>query len=347
MRSLSPDRGEDMEVAGRDVVVVAASAGGVEPLRALLSELPPDLPAAVLVVLHVPPQGSSVLASILDRAGPLKAAPAEDREAMRPGRVYVARPDYHLLLNEGQVRLSRGPRHNGHRPAADPLFMSAALDAGARTAAVVLSGTLDDGAKGCEAIDRHGGAVAVQDLSECAFPGMPGAAMTAVPAARALPVRELAGWILKQSRTPVSTEVQVRDNEMEREIEQFLRESPALGDPEGELIAFSCPECSGPIYEQRSTTTSRYVCRVGHAWSRDSMMSAQSDAVERALWVAIQRLEERLRVLERMRRSAEERGQHLSLRYFADEEERTSEALNTIRMLQSRIGGNGDTLLTD
>ncbi|MEV0827086.1 chemotaxis protein CheB [Nonomuraea rubra] len=336
-----------MEPAGRDVVVVAASAGGVEPLRVLLSELPSDLPAAVLVVLHVPPQGSSVLANILDRAGPLKAAPAEDGETLRPGRVYVARPDFHLLLNEGQVRLSRGPRHNGHRPAADPLFMSAALDAGARTAAVVLSGTLDDGAKGCEAVDRHGGAVAVQDPEECAFPGMPVAAMRAVPTARALPVQEIARWITEQSRIPVSTEDQVCDSEMEREIEQFLREAPSLGEPEGELIAFSCPECNGPIYEQRSSTTHRYVCRVGHAWSRDSMMNAQSDAVERALWVAIQRLEERLRVLERMHRSAEERGQHLSLRYFDEELERTSEALSTIRMLQSSIGRDGDSLLTD
>ncbi|MFB4268991.1 chemotaxis protein CheB [Nonomuraea sp. GTA35] len=333
-----------MEAAGRDVVVVAASAGGVEALRVLLGGLPPDLPAAVLVVLHVPPQGNSVLAGILDRAGPLKAAPADDGESLRPGRVYVARPDFHLLLSKGQVRLSRGPRHNGHRPAADPLFMSAALDAGARVAAVVLSGTLDDGARGCEAIDRHGGAVAVQELSECAFPGMPRAARTAVPTARALPVRQIAGWITEQSRTPVSTESQVCDGEMEHEIEQFLREAPALGEPEGTLVALSCPECNGPIYEQRSRRTDRYVCRVGHAWSRDSMMDAQSDAVERALWVAIQRLEERLRVLERMRRSAGERGQHVSSRYFDEELERTGEALNTIRMLQSGIGRNGDPL---
>ncbi|MEV0619773.1 chemotaxis protein CheB [Nonomuraea sp. NPDC050404] len=331
-----------MRTAGRDVVVVAASAGGVEPLRILLSDLPADLPAALLVVLHVPPQGSSVLASILDRAGPLRAAPAEDKETVRPGRVYVARPDFHLLMSEGKIRLSRGPQHNGHRPAADPLFMSAALDAGPHTTAVVLSGTLDDGAKGCEAIDRLGGAVAIQDLAECAFPGMPGAAMAAVPTARALPVREIGGWILEQCRTPVNMEGQVYDDELQREIEQFLHEAPALGEPEGELIAFSCPECNGPIYEQKSTTTQRYICRVGHAWSRDSMINAQSDSVERALWVAIQRLEERLRVLDRMRQAAEGRGQNLSMRYFQEEEERTAEALNTIRMLQSRIGRTGD-----
>ncbi|MFC5825215.1 chemotaxis protein CheB [Nonomuraea insulae] len=325
--------------------MVAASAGGVEALRGLLRELPPDLPAAVLVVLHMPPQGSSVLANILDRAGPLKAAPAEDKERVRPGRVYVARPDFHLLLSDGRTRLSRGPQHNGHRPAADPLFMSAALDAGSRATGVVLSGTLDDGAKGCEAISRHGGAVAVQDLQECAFPGMPSAAVAAVPGAPALRVRELAGWIVRRSRAPVGTEGQAYDSEMRREIDQFLREEPSLGVPDGELIAFSCPQCDGPIYEQKGATTSRYLCKVGHAWSRESMMSAQSDAVERALWVAMQRLEERLGVLERMHRAAEDRGQQLSMRYFSEEAERTREALNTIRMLQSGIGRNGDTLL--
>ncbi|MEV0379262.1 chemotaxis protein CheB [Nonomuraea sp. NPDC050643] len=328
------------------MVVIAASAGGVEPLRGLLRRLPPDLPAAVLVVLHVPPQGSSVLASILDRAGPLRAAPAEDEETVRPGRVYVARPDYHLLLHRDQARLSRGPRQNGHRPAADPLFMSAAVAAGPRAAAVVLSGTLDDGAKGCEAISRYGGAVAVQDFQESAFPGMPVAASHAVPTAPTLPVRELAEWVLRQSRTPVSVTDEVRDDDIEREVNLFLKETPSLGVPNGEPIAFSCPECNGPIYEQKGENTSRYICKVGHAWSKESMMNAQADAVERALWMAIQRLEERLRVLDRMRRSAEERNQKVSTRHFRDEEERTRDALGTIRMLQSRIGRNGDTLLS-
>jgi two-component system chemotaxis response regulator CheB len=327
-------------------VVIAASAGGVEPLRVLLSRLPADLPAAVLVVLHMPPQGTSVLSNILNRAGPLKATPAEDKESLRPGRVYVARPDHHLLVEHGKARLSRGPRQNGHRPAADPLFMSAALDAGPRTMAVVLSGTLDDGAKGCEAINRHGGVVAVQRFDECAFPGMPTAAKSAAPDAETLSVRELAGWILRQSRTPVEVEHTVHDDAMEREIDQFLKETPAVGDPGGELTAFRCPDCDGPIYEQKGMGTSRYICRVGHAWSGHSMVSAQSDAVERALWVAIQRLEERLRVLDRLRRSAEERGQRLSTRYFHDEEEHTRDALNTIRALQSGIGRTGDTLLS-
>ncbi|MFC4118708.1 chemotaxis protein CheB [Nonomuraea zeae] len=338
---------EDVKAAGRDLVVVAASAGGVEPLRVLLRGLPADLPAAVLVVLHVPPQGGSVLASILDRAGPLRAAPAEEGETLRPGRIYVARPDYHLLVQRGEIRLSRGPQQNGHRPAADPLFMSAALDAGSRAAAVVLSGTLDDGARGCEVIDRHGGAVAVQSLDECAFPGMPTAAKAAVPDAESLPVSELAAWIRRESRTPVQAADEIHDDVTAREIRLLLREAPTVGDPGGELTSLRCPGCDGPVYEQKGQGPSRYICRVGHAWSASSMVSAQADAVERALWVAVQRLEERLRVLGRMRRSAEKHRQKVTLHHLRDEEERTREALETIRTLQAGIGRSGDTLLSD
>ncbi|WP_219463897.1 chemotaxis protein CheB [Nonomuraea rhizosphaerae] len=335
-----------MRTAGRDVVVIAASAGGVEPLRTMLSELPGDLPASVMVVLHVSPRGTSVLANILDRAGPLKAAPAEDQEQTQYGRVYVAQPDHHLLLHEGRTRLSRGPQHNGHRPAADPLFMSAALDAGPRVSAVVLSGTLDDGAKGCEAVRRQGGAIAVQDVAECAFPGMPAAALAAVPNAVSLPARGLAHWITAQTRTPVTAEERVDDDGTEWEVAQVLRHAPIMDDPNGQLLGLTCPQCNGPLFEQHSDRISRYVCRVGHAWSHDSMIEAQSDAVEQALWVAIQRLEERVRMLERMLEQAGERGQRNTWARYHEEANRTREALRTIRGLQSRIGNDGDNLLS-
>ncbi|WP_187281510.1 chemotaxis protein CheB [Nonomuraea sp. C10] len=334
-----------MWTVGRDTIVVAASAGGVEALRTLVGSLPADLPATVLVVLHLPPQGGGVLAGILDRAGPLKAVPAEDMQELRRGRVYVARPDHHLLVHEGKVRLSRGPRHNGHRPAADPLFMSAALDAGERVAAVVLSGMLDDGVRGCVAVDRRGGAVAVQDPGEAAFPGMPEAAVAAVPNAPSLPVRELADWLVRQSRTPVITEARMDDTEMMREVGRFLSEEPALAEPGGTLSGLGCPECGGPMYEQRDEGLARLVCRVGHAWSDESLVGAQSDAVERALWIAIQRLDERVRILGRMARSAEERGGKHSHGFIRKEAARTREAVETIRMVQARISGGDDSLL--
>ncbi|MET9338704.1 chemotaxis protein CheB [Nonomuraea sp. NPDC003804] len=327
---------------GRDLVVVAASAGGVEPLRTLVAGLPSDLPAAVLVVLHVSASGGSALAGILDRAGPLKAAPAEDGAPIVAGEVRVAVPDHHLFAREGTQRLSRGPRYNGHRPAADLLFMSAALDAGSRVAGVVLSGTLDDGARGSATVEHHGGAVAVQDPQECAFGGMPAAALRATARAQALPASLLADWVVRQSRTPTGeeeagVEETVPDLEIERELARHLATRPPET-PAGDLAGFTCPECDGPLYEQRSVPASRYTCRVGHSWSMDAMASGQADAVERALWVAIQRLEERLRLLSRMGRAARERGHRVSVRRLGAEAEETRQALETIRTLQNRLG---------
>ncbi|MEW9530192.1 chemotaxis protein CheB [Microbispora sp. NPDC049125] len=328
-------------IPGRDIVVAAASAGGVEALRALLAELPSDLEAAVLVVLHISPRSGSALAGILDRAGPLEAATAQDGEPLRHGRVYVAPPDHHLLIDGDKVRLSRGPRHNGHRPAADPLFLSAAASAGPRTVAVVLSGTLDDAARGCEAVRSRGGAVAVQDPRESAFNGMPTAAISAVPDAVVAPVKEIAALIVRQSRTEVGMAA-ASDGEIERELATFLPVSmPSV--PAGHLTMISCPDCSGPLYRTRIGPTERYECVVGHAWSLESMIDGQGAAVERAFWVAILRLEERLRLLERMVATAEGHGQVSTVRRFRQQMDQDREAMETLRGLQARIGSAVET----
>ncbi|MBA2889861.1 chemotaxis protein CheB [Nonomuraea soli] len=323
------------EHPGRDLVVIAASAGGIEPLRTLLGRLPSRLQAALLVVVHISPRGGSALSGILNRSGPLPCSAARDGEPLQPGRVYVARPDHHLLVHRQTARLSRGPRHNGMRPAADPLFLSAAIDAGPRTIGVVLSGTLDDGATGSAAIERYGGAVAVQDPDESAFSGMPSAALAATTGAQVLPAAKIADWIVTHSRSPVVTHEPRRDPELEREIALLLRQE-AIGTPVGNLTAFTCPECSGPIYEG---PPERYECRVGHAWSAQSMIESQGESVERALWMAILRLEERARLLDRMVRSARDRGQNHTARRFEEDRDGTREALETLRALQQQIGG--------
>lgn len=325
-----------MELPGRDIVVVAASAGGIEPLRSLLAALPADLPAAVLVVVHISPRSGTALPGILDRAGPLRAAHAVDGEQLLPGRVYVAPPDHHLLVRGDRVRATRGPRHNFYRPAADPLFMSAALEGGPRTLAVVLSGTLDDGARGCALVDRLGGLVAVQDPGESAFPGMPCATLEAVSHAEALAVPKLAEWIDRLSRTPAVVSEPPADREAEVEVEHFLDDDNYV--PMGELTGFTCPECSGPLYEQKSGAVPHFGCRVGHGWSMESMTEGQGEAVERALWVAILRMEERLRVLGRMILTAEQQGRSASARQFRTEVHQTREAMVTLRSLQSQFG---------
>lgn len=193
-----------MTALHRDVVAVGASAGGVEALRALVAGLPPDYPGAVLVVLHVPRGSPSALPAILSRSGPLPAGTAVDGEDLRSGRVYVAPNDHHLLLLDGRIRLTRGPAENGHRPAADPLFRSAARTYGPGVVGVVLSGTRVDGAAGLAAIAAHGGMTVVQDPADAQRSGMPQAAMEHMTPDHVLPAAKIGGLLAGLAVQPVS-----------------------------------------------------------------------------------------------------------------------------------------------
>jgi two-component system, chemotaxis family, protein-glutamate methylesterase/glutaminase len=176
-----------------DIVVVGASAGGVEALIRLVASVPAQLPAAVFVVLHVPPSGTSALPDILGRSGPLPAGHVKDGEPIEHGRIYVAPPDHHLLLRPGHVHLARGPRENGHRPAVDPLFRSAAREYATRVVGMVLSGALDDGTAGLVASRARGGLAVVQDPADALYSGMPVNALHHVAVDHVLPATAMGG----------------------------------------------------------------------------------------------------------------------------------------------------------
>jgi two-component system chemotaxis response regulator CheB len=180
-----------------EVVAIGASAGGVEALTRLFSLLPGDLRAAVFVVLHVMEGATSVLPQILSRAGRLTAANARDCETVEAGRVYVAPPGCHLTLDGAVVRVTRGPRENGHRPAVDPLFRTAAESFGPRVAGIVLSGTRDDGTAGLMKVERLGGVTLVQDPAEALYDGMPRNAIAQVAVDGVLTCDELAAAIAR------------------------------------------------------------------------------------------------------------------------------------------------------
>ncbi len=319
---------------GLDIVVVAASAGGLQPLRSLLGHLPASLPAALFVVLHVPTTGGRTLPRILNRAGPLPAGTAIDGERIRLGQVYVAPPDQHLLIVKDTVRLSRGPRQNGVRPAADPLFRSAALYAGARVTAVVLSGTLDDAALGSATVERLGGQVVVQDPADCDYDSMPRNAISATEHAIAVPTSALAGEVTRlanQGQDMAFADAPGPDDELAAEIDGLLTGSLETDTRSRSYSDLTCPECGGPLYLSRGERAEAYDCLVGHRWSPQSLFEEHSSSVERALWLAIRSLDERARLTGRLADAAEERGHVLSADQFAQAAEDAKRSADTLR----------------
>lgn len=306
---------------GHDIVVIGASAGGVEALTALVRDLPFDLPAALFVVLHVPPYGTSVLPGILTRQGPLPARHPADGEPFLPGHIYVAPPDHHLLIEDGHIRLSRGPSENGHRPAVDTLFRTAARTAGPRVIGVVLSGALDDGTAGLQAIKICGGLAVVQDPEEALFSSMPRSAVDNVAVDHVLPLAAIAPALVHLTRLPaapkggrpVPEELKIEADVAAMDMAAI--ETPRAGEPSG----YTCPECHGALWEVEEGDMARFRCRVGHAYSPDSLLASQSQGLEDALWIALRALEESAALARRLAERAGERGHDLAASRFQEQ----------------------------
>lgn len=329
----------------RDIVVVGASAGGVESLRALVSGLSADFPAAVLVVLHVPPRSDSALARILDRTGPLPATVAENGEPPRPGHIYVAPPDRHLMLERAQLRLFYGPRENGHRPAVDALFRSAALHYGPRVVGLVLSGALDDGAVGLAALAARGGLAVVQDPAEALQPSMPLAAIEAAHPDHVVSVTTMPALLEKLCREEIDPEAGAAPSlVLEMETAMALVHQVPLPDKEhpGEPSGYSCPDCGGGLFGIEEAGVIRFRCRVGHAWSPDSLVAEQALAMENALWKALRVLDEKAELCRKLAKQSRERGKQLSAARFEESEREARSAAGPIRELLVQIGGSRD-----
>src|SRR5215831_13231965 len=177
-------------MAKHDVIVIGASAGGVEAISRVVADLPRDIRASIFVVLHIS-RGRSLLPEILTRAGRIPAAHPTDGEPLQYGRIYVAPPDHHLVVQAGAARVVHSASENGVRPAVDPLFRSAARAYGPRVIGVVLTGALDDGTAGVVAIREAGGVNVVQDPEEAFAPGMPRSAIATGAVDHVVPLRDI------------------------------------------------------------------------------------------------------------------------------------------------------------
>lgn len=309
------------------LIAIGASAGGIEALQRLMRGLPEDLAAAVCVVLHIPASSRSLLAEIIDRQTPLPVTSATDGEMLRSGRVYVAPPGCHLRVAGGRTRLDRGPKENGVRPAIDPLFRSLAQEYGRRGIAVVLSGALSDGAAGAAAVAAAGGTVLVQDPQDAAVPSMPVAARAAVPAAPLHGAHALAGELVRRAAAlpaPESEEARVP-------VEDDPPPIKLAGKPDGPPSGLTCPECHGPLWELHDGQLVRYRCRVGHAYAQDILVADKGAAIESALWMAVEALEERTELLQKVATRLAAEGRERSARRTGERARAAAERAELIR----------------
>lgn len=297
-------------MAGRDIIVIGASAGGLQALQELLGGLPPDLPAALFIVVHTAPTANGMLPQILARHSSLPVEFAVDQMRIRTGRVYVAPPDHHLLITAGRIHLTRGPKENGFRPAVDPMFRTAARVYGPRVIGVVLSGGLNDGTAGLLVIKRHGGIAVCQDPDDASFPSMPSSAVQNVKVDRVLPALDIPAALDELARTPIPQEVAPMgkprpDGDDEPDIADEGTASLVNNDRNYPPSSFTCPECGGALWEVSSEgQLLRYRCHVGHGFTGEALEAEQAEEVESALWTALRALEESAAIRRRLAEKA-------------------------------------------
>lgn len=292
-----------------NIIVVGASAGGFEALKELVLGLPSNLPASIFVVWHMSPDVRGVLPQVFNRMQTLPAAHAFDNEEIQEGRIYVAPPDRHLLVENSHMRVTRGPKENRFRPAVDPLFRSAAYHYGPDVIGIILSGALDDGTSGLWTIKQRGGVAIVQHPDDAEVSSMPENALRHVDVDFSVPVAEMPGLLVRllheknngASRTQTTpddlksrllmTEISIAaaHTALETEIMKF-----------GELSPYTCPDCHGVLTSLTDGNITRFRCHTGHAFTADGLLSTVTENIENSLWSAIRGVDESIILLNHM-----------------------------------------------
>lgn len=316
-------------------MVIGASAGGVDALSQIARELPADFPAPVCVVLHVSPDTPSLLPEIMRRDSRLQVIHGEDGRKLEKGFIYIAPPDRHLLIETDRtMRVVRGPRENRHRPAVDPLFRSAAAAYNGGTIGVVLTGNLDDGTAGMMSIRRHGGHTIVQDPRDAQFPSMPQSVLQHTRVDECVPIGGVVPALLRTLRgeePPPGSGGGTDLDTTETRIVQLDKDAMQRDDRPGTPSAFSCPDCGGVLWEIHDGEMVRYRCRVGHAYSFQSMLSAQDNRLEESLWTALKTLEESARLSHRLAQDEWARGHKWLVKRFEEKEKEARRHADVIR----------------
>jgi len=328
----------------REIVVIGASAGGIIALRSIIRGLPKDFPAAILIVLHLSRQSGGLLPDILSEAGALTASNGRHNEEIRAGHIYTAPPDKHLLIGpERRIYLGHGPKENRFRPAVDPLFRSAALNAGQKVIGIVLSGGLDDGTAGLCAIKQAGGLTVVQDPSDAEVPSMPRSALQHVAADYCMGAEKIGEMLPVLLRKAPAREAAQMSEDIRLEVELAADERNQTDITRiGQPSPYTCPSCSGSLMRVGGTSPIRFRCHTGHAFTALSLDEEQREKVENATWSAVRALQEHAVLLQEMIRQP-----GFSNEEIADYSERAQQALERAKLLRQALAETRDAPLKE
>ncbi len=317
-------------------IVIGASAGGLNALKEIVSQLPPDIDASVFIVLHLSRKGiSDYLAHSLQLSTLLPCVVAEDATPIEKGVVYVAPPNFHLLIKAGNCILGRGPEENRWRPSIDVLFRSAAVAYGTRVIGVVLSGMLDDGTAGMNAIRACGGTSIVQDPNEAEYPDMPLAVLNNMQVDHCTSLGEMGNLLTtltnQKPADPVPVPLELRT---ESEISERVMVGISSVSKIGEQSIFNCPDCGGGLWRIKDKKSEHYRCHIGHAYSERDLLTKQAEMVESSLWVAVRIMEERKNLIRKIESDVANKG---FKRIASDHSDRAEELEGHIEQLKKLI----------
>ncbi|MBV8388253.1 MAG: chemotaxis protein CheB [Mucilaginibacter sp.] len=288
----------------KSVIVVGASAGGFQAVADLMARVPPDLDTAIFVVVHISRNSvGHALVNFVQRRTTYICSLAKDNQPIEKGHVYIAAPDFHLLIKRDKMRVIRGPHENRWRPSIDVLFRSAAAAYDSHTIGIILSGLLDDGTSGMSAIKRSGGVCIVQEPNDAEFDDMPNNVLNNVAVNNSVPIAEM-GYVLDDVFSKPFLDLKISEVPDDVKIEAEITERRMTGMEDlskiGERSNYTCPDCGGSLWEIKNDVPSRFRCYTGHVYTEKTLMEKQAEGLENALWVSIRMLEERRNLLLRM-----------------------------------------------
>ena len=316
------------------LIVIGTSTGGIAALQIVLSALPANFPAAILVTMHLADH-DSILPALLEPFSKMAIRFAQQDEVITDCVVLVAPPGKHLLVDKGRVNLVRGARENYTRPAIDPCFRSAAISHRRNTIGVILTGDLDDGTVGLQAIKACGGLAIVQDPSQAESPSMPSSALQYVDPHYCLPLERIGEQLLRLVVQPAKESVEAVPESVAAEHEFCLDggiASIARMDAIARRAPLSCPECNGGLWEM-SDKPLRYRCHTGHSYTARTMQESQDEVLEAAVWVVLRAMQEKKALLSRLLQEASADGHLQSAADFQQSMDQLHAQTQTLKKL--------------